>query len=576
MLDQLPVPSVERRSVGAGRRASRLRAVGVEATGILLATALALGILAHLVLTARSTVFFDSGDSVLMPLVERSVREGQPWEWAMSSVLFFVPEIPVYLAIAAIVPGVHAALLVNAVVIVVALFALLRGLAGVVVPRLSRRTKVAVALAPIVGLAVCSLMEHTGQRATLELVSLFLTTTYYYGTTLAMVAALPLTVVAATGRTRGRRGAAAVGLLTVSAAATFSNPLFAMWAAVPIAVGAVILLRRRALSRRATGILVVAVLGGAVVGYLVRIPFARFISIEIGHYFRAQLMLHSIRYYVRDFFSTASSWQGAVEMSLLTVAVTGTLAVAVIALARRWPTRVALPLVVAACSIVVTVGAAIVLGTSASRYLTPLFFEPAAASVVLLAYAIERVPQRTGLRLVWPELSEPERSEPGRSTRARRILVATTTAVVLAATVLAIGAVRITATAPSTQTPSAATCLSNWIAGRDLTGAGRFWTMRALKTYGDPSVRIVQISGSYNASLWLDDAADYTGQEISYLVVDSRSHFARTPESVLGDPAETVGCGRYTILSYVGTTGESILTSRIAESARRKIAERHL
>lgn len=553
----------------------------MEATGILLATALALGILAHLVLTARATVFFDSGDSVLMPLVERSVREGQPWEWAMSSVLFLVPEIPVYLAIAAIVPGVHAALLVNAVVIVVALFALFRGLAGVVVPRLSRRTKVAVALTPIVGLTVCSLMEHTGQRATLELVSLFLTTTYYYGTTLAMVAAIPLTVVAATGRTRGRRGAAAVGLLMVSAAATFSNPLFAMWAAVPIAVGAVLLLRRRALSRRATGILVVAVLGGAVVGYLARIPFARFISIEIGHYFRAQLMLHSIRYYVRDFFSTASSWQGAVEMSLLTVAVTGTLAVAVVALARRWPTRVTLPLVVAACSIVVTVVAAIVLGTSASRYLMPLFFEPAAASVVLLAYAIERIPQRTGLRLGWPELSEPEqsepdRSEPGCSTRARRILVATTTAVALAATVLAVGAVRITATAPSTQTPAAATCLSNWIAGRDLTGAGRFWTMRALKTYGDPSVRIVQISGSYNASLWLDDAADYTGQEISYLVVDSRSHFARTPESVLGDPAETVGCGRYTILSYVGTTGESILTSRIAESARRKIAERHL
>jgi hypothetical protein len=566
VLDHLP-SSVRSRSVEApGRSGSRLRSATVEATGILLATALALGVLAHLVLTARSTVFFDSGDSVLMPLIERSLHEGEAWRWAMSSVLFFVPEIPVYLAIAAVVPGVHAALVVNAVVTFVALYVLLRVLAGVAGRHLSRAGRVAAALAPVAVLTLCSLMEHSAQRATLELVSLFLTTTYYYGTTLAMVAALPLTVVAVGGTTSRRRRGALVGLVAVSAAATFSNPLFVMWAAVPVAVGALILLRRRALPRATARILVAATRGGAGLGYLARIPFAKYISIEIEHYFRAQLMLRSIGYYIGDFFSTAESWQGAIEMSLLTVAVTGTLAVAVVALARRWPTRIALPLVVAACSIVVTVIAAVVLGTSASRYLMPLFFEPAAASVVVLAHAIERAPQRTGLRF----------ARPGRTPRGRRILVAGSTVVVVVAIALGAVAVRITATAPSTQTYAAATCLSDWIAGRDLTGAGRFWTMRALKTYGDSSVKIVQISRSYDASLWLDDAADYTGQEVSYLVVDSRSHFSRTPESVLGDPAETIGCGRYTILSYVGTTGASVLTTRIADSARTKIAERHL
>ncbi|AMM21945.1 hypothetical protein AX769_19605 [Frondihabitans sp. PAMC 28766] len=562
MLDQLPLaPAPVRTRTPATRAARHLRATSVELAGVAGTVALALGILSHLVLSQRATVFFYSGDSVLMPLVERSLREGQPFEWAMSSVLFFVPEIPVYVAIATVVPGVHAALLVNAGVTVVGLYGILRGLAAVVVPWFSRRTKVALALAPVAALTLCSLMEHTGQRATLELVSLFLTTTYYYGTTLAMVGALPLVVVAANGRTgRARRGAL-VGLVSLAAAATFSNPLFAMWAAVPVAIAALLLWRRRLLTRRPAVAMGAALLVGSLVGYVARIPMAKYISIQIGHYLRIDRMALSVRYYVNDYFFTASTWQGAIEMSLLAVAVTGTLAVAVIALARHWPTRITLPLVVAACSIVVTVVAAVGLGTTASRYLMPLFFMPAAAAVVLGGYALERAPGLTGLSIRWPS---------------RRILVRATAIAVVAVTACSIGAVRLMATAPATQTYASATCLSNWIGGRDLTGAGRFWTMRALTAYGDQSVTILQITADYNATLWLDNAADYTGQDVSYLVLDAKSHYSRSPQAVLGDPAQTITCGQYTILDYLGTTGESILTGKIARSAAAKIAERHL
>ncbi|RKR72989.1 hypothetical protein [Frondihabitans australicus] len=568
MLDQLPTSSLttaaDRPAVGEthrpGRR-SRRRAVLLELSGILLAAALGLGALAHLVLSARSTVFFYNGDSVLMPLVERSIQEGQAMRWAMSSVLFVFPEIPIYLGIAAVVPGVHADLMANAVVTLVLLYLLLRALTGVVAPAFARRTKIAIALAPIAALVVCSLLEHTDQRATLELVTLFLTTTYYYGTTLSLIAAIPLAVVAATGTTRRRRRVAGAGLVALSALATFSNPLFAMWASAPIALAAVILLRRSLLRPRRAVELGAAALGAAVIGYLARIPMAKYISIEITHYLRIDRMAVSVRYYVKDYFQTASTWQGAIEMSVLVVAVTGTLVVAILAVARRWPTRVTLALVISACSIVVTAIAAVVLGTTATRYLMPLFFAPAAAFVVLASYALERVPQLTGVRLRWPS---------------RRILLASAVSLTLIASGLSVTAVRVIATAPSTQAYAPATCLSNWIAGRDLTGAGRYWTMRALKTYGDPTVKIVQITGDYNATLWLDNASDFTGQEVSYLVVDSHSHFPVAPSQVFGKPVQTVTCGQYTILDYEGTAGAEILTSRIALTAREKIAERHL
>ncbi|MCU1526911.1 MAG: hypothetical protein JWP75_674, partial [Frondihabitans sp.] len=532
---------------------SRHRSLGVlaELAGFLGATVVALLAMAHLVLSGRSTVFFYSGDSVLMPLVERSLREGQPFEWAMSSVLFFVPEIPVYTTIAAIVPGVHADLVVNAIVILVALYAILRGLIGVVLPQARRRLKIAVALAPIAVLLVCSLMEHTDHRGTLELVSLFLTTTYYYGTTLALVGTIALMIGAVAGSSVRRRRAALAGIVLTATLATFSNPLFALWATVPGALALALLFRRGLVARRPLVVTAATLVGGSVLGYLARTPLQKYVSIELGHYFRFDRMMHSISFYVDDYFSTASSWQGAVEMTLLTVAVTGVLAIALVALIRRWPTRITLGLTTSATSILVTVAVAIVLGTTATRYLMPLFFAPTAASVVLAAYAVERIPQLTGLRL-----RRPGRRIPG-------ALVAVSVAL---ASVVGVAATRVIESAPSTQTYAAATCLAHWVGNRDLTGVGRFWTMRALKTYGSPAVKILQISADYNASLWLDNAADYTGQDISYLVVDHLSSFSESPVAELGPPVTTITCGEYSILDYLGTKGETILTQRVGDS----------
>lgn len=546
---------------GAPGRLGRFRAASAELGGGAVSVVLALVALAHLALSARSEIFFYNGDSVLMPLVERAAREGQPFEWAMSSVLFFVPEIPVYSTIATFAPEVHTALLINAIVVVVSLYAILRGLIGVLAPGLKRASKIAVALGPVAVLMLCTLLEHTDNRGTLELVSLFLTTTYYYGTTLALVGATTLTIAAVSGSTQRRRRAALAGLALVAALATFSNPLFAVWALAPGLVALAIASRRRLLAWRTTGAVGAVFLAASIAGYLARIPLSSYISIEIGHYFRVYRMIMSIRYYIDVYFGTAASWQGAIEMGLLSVAVTGTLVVAIIALVRHWPTKTALGLVMAASSIVVTVIVAVVLGTTATRYLMPLFFAPVVATVIVAGYAIERIPQITGLRLTKP---------------ATRILVPLVSTGLVAAATLGVVSTRMLETAPSTQTYAPATCLARWIGSEDLTGAGRFWTMRALKTYGGPSIKILQVDNHYKASLWLDNMAEYTGQDISYLVVDAQSDFATSPAKTLGKPRATITCGQYSILDYKNTRGETILTQGVDENAEAKKAARGL
>ncbi|GAA4678018.1 hypothetical protein [Frondihabitans cladoniiphilus] len=538
---------------------SRIRSVALELGGGAAALVLGLAALAHVVLSARSVVFFTNGDSVLMPLIERSLREGQPFDWALSSVLFFVPEIPVYAAVSLFFPDPHAAMLVNALVIVVALYALLRGLVAVVARHAGRLTRILVALVPVAILLGGTLLEHDPGRDGLELVSLFLTTSYYYGTTLAMVASFALVIASVAGRSARSRRAALVGLGIVTALAVLSNPLILLWAVAPSILTLALLLRRRSFPLRAALVPTAVLVAATLVGYLLRVPFRAHIARSMGAYFHLGAWHRSAQTFIDEFFGTAAGWQGSIEMTLLAVALAGTFALAIVALVRRWPTRIALGLVIPAVSILVTVAGSVVLGETATRYLMPLFFAPACSAVVLLVHALERFPERSGVALPRDGASAP---------MGRRILAVA----LIAGAVIGVASVRVTTTAPSTQAYAPATCLSNWIGGRDLTGAGEFWTIRALQAYGDSSVKLLQIGSGYGAHVWLENAADDRGQDISYLVTDDRSVYGTSPLQKLGAPAQTITCGQYTILDYQGTPGELRLSQHVAATAAAVIA----
>ncbi|BDZ51572.1 hypothetical protein GCM10025867_38130 [Frondihabitans sucicola] len=282
------------------RRAARRTRLGWEVLGVLLAASSSVVALAHGLAGAKRSLLLDDGDSVLLPLMLRSIERGEPFEWGMSPVLFAFPELPLYAASAAVTGTVAAALLLNGVLNVVLLYALLRYAAGRVIrtrpeqdPALVVIRPVAAAVLGVFVVVALSLLESRPGGNTGEIASLYLTTTYYSGTVMALVATVGLVAhLAGPLDGRGRRILLpALGIGLIAAVSTLSNPLFVLWVTAPLVAALAVLsfVRWRARIRdpwwrpSATAL---ALLAGSAVGYLARHPLQRFIIADKNEYFR--------------------------------------------------------------------------------------------------------------------------------------------------------------------------------------------------------------------------------------------------------------------------------------------------
>ena len=120
-----------------------------EALGALVAVALAVIALRHVLASARVSLLWYDGDSVLLPLVVRSIRAGEPFEWAMSPALFFFPELPVYLLCSLVTATPQQALALNGVLVLLGVYALVRAVANELMPSARRSARIAVAVAGV-------------------------------------------------------------------------------------------------------------------------------------------------------------------------------------------------------------------------------------------------------------------------------------------------------------------------------------------------------------------------------------------------------------------------------------------
>ena len=270
------------RPSGGPRWRRLVTATGREAVGALIALALSVIALRHVLATARVDLLWYDGDSVLLPLVRRSMELGQPFEWAMSPALFFFPELPVYLLSAAVTATPQQALALNGVLVLLAVYALVRAAANELMPAARRSARIAVAAIALGFLTLLVLTESSATATSLELASLLLTTTYYYGVVLAMLGTAVLVLRAV------RVGRASVPVLVVlglvAACTTASNPLYVPWSAAPVVVTLVLLAVARRLPWRPVVLLAGAVTVGSVAGYLLRIPLRPFVSLDPSTY----------------------------------------------------------------------------------------------------------------------------------------------------------------------------------------------------------------------------------------------------------------------------------------------------
>lgn len=476
-----------------------------ELTGWLAALAVALIVTGQVAASARSELLFRDGDSLVVALFTQSFLAGDPSNWAMSSVLF-LPEAAVFAGLAAVLPfDVNGVLAVNAVVNLLSLYGALRLAAG---RRRAGRAPVAWALIGLAAVGALAMTETSSSRDALELGSLLLTTTYYSATVIAVV----LTIgVIRRFVARERHGAGLlIALASVAAISTLSNPLFAVWATVPLAVvlGALAL---RSTARSRMLVTLVALIGGTALGFVGRIPFAAWIANTGAGYAQPQLWAESITYYA-GLLSERSSTPLGLAGTLLTAAL---LVVAIVRSVRsREPSERLVALAAWVIPLLVLVGA-IALGTHAARYLQPLAFAP-----VLALVATPRV------------LAIP------------RPLIAIGMVVLLAASALSIPRL-----ASAAQTPDAdLTCVTDWVDASGRTGAGQFWTVRLPKLHVDDPSRLVQVDHQLSGYAWLVNRTDFDIGTVSFLVEDAQTVAWQLPLDVM--PDEVIDCGRYRILDF--------------------------
>jgi len=543
--DARPVSEVVRPTGGSRWRARRL-AVGQEALGALVALALAVIALRHVVATSRVALLWYDGDSVLLPLVERSMQLGQPFEWAMSPALFFFPELPVYLLCSVVTATPQQALALNGVLVLLAVYALVRAAANELMPAARRSARIAVSAVALGFVTLLVLTESSATATSLELASLLLTTTYYYGAVLAMLGTAVLVLRAV------RIGRASVTLLVVlglvAACTTASNPLYVPWSAAPVVVTLVLLALARRLPWRPVGLLAATLTLGSVVGYLLRIPLRPFVSLDPSTYVQPSRAGETLGFFAALTDDRAGSAAGDAGLLLLLVGVLLSVGGTVWA----WRVRTSRTVLVAAALPLVTVVAVsvgvVVAGSETPRYLEPIVTAPLLALVAVAELA------RTAVR----------RTQVHRPRRGIRAVLALAAAGVLLAGI---------ATAPSTARAVAqarydpAACLDRWADGRDVVGVGQFWTVRPLATYASTNVQLLQVRDTFQTYPWLVDLGAYRDAAPTFVVIGSGDVWTTAVEDSLGPPATITHCTGFDVYDYAGTSGAAVLQRDVVDSA---------
>ncbi|MFK0402686.1 hypothetical protein ACIQTT_10180 [Microbacterium sp. NPDC090225] len=479
-----------------------------ELGGWVLAAAVSLIAAASVASSARAELLFRDGDSLIVAMLSHSLLAGDPFDWAMSSVLF-LPETAVFAGLDVALPlDTNGLFAVSGVVNLLALYGALRLVAG---RRREGRAPVAWSVIALAAFGVLAMTETSASRDALELASLQLTTTYYSATVVGVVLAIGIARRMLDG---ARLVPMSLALGAVALVSTLSNPLFAAWATVPLGTIAIIGALRAATRRRMLTVLA-ALIGGTALGFAARIPFSAWIANTGAGYAQPDLWRESIGYYGDLLIARLSTPLGVVALVVVIALIT----LAVVQTVRAEdPGSRFVALAAWVVPLLVAVGA-IALGTHAARYLQPLAFAPVLALVAMPRTV--RLPARL-----------------------RRQAAAVAAVILVVAGGLSIPRLSDAANAPDAD----AACVTDWVEASARTGAGQFWTVRLPKLHLDDPSQLVQVDHQLNGYAWLVNREDFDAGTVSFLVEDAQTVEWDLPIQAI--PDEIVDCGRYRILDF--------------------------
>ena len=494
----------------------------VEILGAVLALFIAIVVVSHLSDSDRSVLLYSDGDSLLTVLVAHSISVGQPQDWALSSVLF-LPEIAVYWLLSLLNQPVMVTLAINAVVNFLALYASIRYVAG---NDRSSSAAVTGSLLAFSTFSALALLESSSDRNSLELASIMATTTYYSATVVGVV--LTIGVMRRIADRPRHRVLSRIALLTaMSALSTLTNPIYLAWAAVPLSVLIIVLASAKRLDRRAAYQVLSGLLGGAILGFVGRLPLTDMIANTGVGYVSPSEWRYSADYYSALLVARVESLEGVVALIVVIVLVSIAMGCTVIALRRRSAGATLLASASWFGPLTMLVGA-LVLGTHASRYLQPVLFMPILALVLI------------------PSLLPKHVTSLSRNTVA---LVGGIVAVGLAAAALT-STPRLIENVTSQESDPSLKCVTDWVNSSERVGGGQFWTIRAPKAYIEDPRQLVQVDEYLNPYHWLVNRADDQRGGVSFLVTDGQSFAFDLPVETFDPQAKVISCGNYTITDF--------------------------
>ncbi|MDY0911426.1 hypothetical protein [Rathayibacter festucae] len=533
------------------------RSLLLDAVAGLLVAAATLATIGALLGTGWRVYFLRDGDSLALPMMMESLRSGEPLQWVMTSQLFFFPELPLY-ALSSLAGSVQAALLLNGVLNVVLLFVIARGVAALVLadraPWLRRIAAVAVC---VLFLLLC-LSETRALNNDGALAPTFLLTTYYHGSVLVALGCAALTL-RSIGGAASRVGTLLAPALVVllSAATTLSNPLFLFHFTVPAVIALLSLRLTAQLRTRPALTLLGAAVGGSALGFLARIPLSSFIATDPSSYIDSPLAGAALTRLMEQIADVKSTPAGLAELAVLAGLL---VAAALIVLARLHrlvrprPEPEALSAlharswflcVFAAAQVVVLLSVQLATGSTVTRYLMPLAVTLCLLAPVVLAAVLRRRDPRP---------------------TARAVTAVTVTAAIGASLLLGGAGAAASVRAVEAEDPAgpSASCIEDWVGGRDIAGVASFWISRPLALYGGLDVQ--QVNTDFSVQVWMSNLTWYDDEDFSFVLVDPTTQWPDFAEASFGPPASVVDCGEVDILDYSGTPGEAKLDEVISTS----------
>ena len=550
--------------VSRGRWRPRLIRWGIEAWPVVVAAFAGLIAMGHIADSPWKDTFLYNSDSLILPMIEKSIANGESMHWIFSSQNFLFPEGLFFFLSTLFTDSPQTALLTNGVLNIVALYVLLRVIAHLLAHRSRHRyVEISIALAATFLFVVYVLLEPTASVNRSGIASTFLMTTYYYGVILTGLGLIALALWVTRSFSQadwGRRRSIifAVASAALATITTFSDPLYVMQVVAPFAVTALLLVFLNRLSWRGLLVLLAPTAVGVLIGFGLRVVFRSIFASGLGSYVAINNIPEAIKLFRTALFEMLSSAQGTFKLLISAVILIITVAILVFALyaqsrprlARRIATAEVFIAAFVSISAISLVVGQVLTGTTNTRYLEPLFLFPLLTVVSVGVYILRRL------------LVEVKSSEMRRSLSRFNLGIG----VLASALIVVLGVISTppVVRAANGEGYTGTACFDDFVGDKDINGVGSFWSVRALDLYGHSEGRVLQVEDEFRVFQWMNNITPYADKTLSYVVDDGAGQFDNEDIAALGEPADVIQCPSYVIYDYAGTDGEDILTDRVA------------